>query len=82
MANYSDEKLSKIWNKGHVIQGYDPNMWRQDQEGNTIKRSDYGREIEHSWEVDHIVPKSKGGSDLLDNLRPLQWEANRRRGDG
>ena len=81
MTNYSDEKLNEIWDKGRVIPGSAPNMWRQDEKGNKIKRSDYGEEVEHGWEVDHIVPKSKGGSDSLSNLRPLQWEANRRKGD-
>ena len=81
MTNYSAEKLRKIWNKGHVIPGSDPNMLRRDQEGNTIKRSAYGREIEHGWEVDHIIPLARGGPNSIDNLQPLQWKANREKSD-
>ena len=33
------------------------------------------------WEIDHIKPVSKGGTDDLSNLQPLQWENNRRKGD-
>ncbi|MEM7241817.1 MAG: HNH endonuclease signature motif containing protein [Pseudomonadota bacterium] len=33
------------------------------------------------WEVDHIVPKSKGGSNKRRNLQALQTEANRKKSD-
>jgi 5-methylcytosine-specific restriction endonuclease McrA len=47
-----------------------------------IKKDAYGKtDDEFGWEIDHIDPKSKGGTDDLDNLRPLHWENNRARGD-
>ncbi len=33
------------------------------------------------WEIDHIIPVVKGGGDELENLQPLQWQNNRRKGD-
>lgn len=31
--------------------------------------------------VDHVVPRSKGGTDVLSNLRPAHWICNVRRQD-
>ena len=65
-----------VWNKGGVVPGFDPSIWRRDDFGNMIRFTDYGRHSDFGWEIDHIVPKSRGGSDLLSNLRPLFWRAN------
>ena len=41
----------------------------------------YGQESQYGWEIDHIMPKSRGRSDNLSNLQPLHWQNNRRKGD-
>ncbi|MEX2206697.1 MAG: HNH endonuclease signature motif containing protein [Myxococcota bacterium] len=74
--------VGAVWSKGRVIEGYDRAVWRHDMCGNVMKFSEYGNTgSEHGWEVDHIYPVAKGGSDDLANLQPLQWENNRRKGD-
>ena len=37
--------------------------------------------MKFGWEIDHIKPVSKGGTDNLSNLQPLYWENNRSKGD-
>ncbi|MGG6270853.1 HNH endonuclease signature motif containing protein [Leptolyngbya sp. AN03gr2] len=78
----SSDTVQKAWNKATIVQGYDSNLWRQDQCGAWIYRYSYGKTSEYGWELDHITPKSKGGSDLLSNLRALHWQNNRSKSDG
>lgn len=81
-SNFSEGTKRLVWNKATSILGYDPNVWRQDLCGAPIRWADYGdTDSKHGWEIDHIWPESKGGSDNIDNLRALQWENNRAKGD-
>jgi len=76
------ELKSAVWWKGTAIPGYDPKIWMRDRFGSVIKWSEHGnRESKHGWEIDHIRPLRKLGSDDLSNLQPLQWENNVRKGD-
>lgn len=79
---FSEKEIQEVWEKADIVLGYDENIWRKDQCKAWIKREKYGkRESVFGWEIDHITPKSKGGTDELLNLRPLQWENNASRQD-
>lgn len=78
---YNLEDRRKIFNKAKPIKGKNPNTHRQDDFGNEIYFHSYGLNSEKAWEVDHIKPRSKGGSNSNRNLRPLQRTENRRKGD-
>lgn len=73
-----DEKLiEKVWDQGKEILGVNPSMFRKDYAGAMIMRSAYGRrDFPMGWEIDHLIPRSKGGTDELENLMPIQWENN------
>ena len=65
-----------VWLIAQKIPGRDC-RWRQDDYGRWMKFADYGkRDSEYGWEVDHIRSQYLGGSDDLNNLRPLHWKSN------
>ena len=78
--SFTDDDVTNVWNKGKIRNGYDPKLWRLDACGALMSRDAYGdRKSQYGWEVDHISP---GGSDKLENLRPLQWKNNVAKSDG
>lgn len=70
-----------VWEQGIIHPEYNANTWRKDVCGNWMKRTLHGKQEKYGWEIDHIKPVSKGGSDDLSNLQPLYWENNRKKGD-
>lgn len=80
--NATEAQKLAVWQKGTPIPGEDAELWRSDSCGHKMYFPDHGNtETLNGWEIDHIFPASKGGSDALDNLQPLYWENNRRKGD-
>jgi len=66
---YSEDELDRIFSrtrgKCHLCHGQ-------------LARSNYAREGERgAWEVEHSVPRSRGGTDHLNNLFASHIECNR-----
>ncbi len=73
-----------VWQKAKTDPNRDPNVWRKDVAGAWIKWDQYSNrndELNYGWEIDHLKPTAKGGSDDLKNLRPLHWKNNCSKGD-
>ena len=77
---FDADTIEAVWEKAQPSQQH--RTFRLDAFGSLIWKEAYGNNAsKFGWEIDHIKPVAKGGGDELENLQPLQWENNRRKGD-
>ena len=81
MSKYTKERLDQVWQKGEVVKGKDPNLYRKDILENLMYRYSYGKMSPMGWNVDHSKPQSLGGKDHLNNLQPMNSRANSAKGN-
>ena len=78
----SEQLKLSVWAKGETAKGYNPVFYRRDAFGAWMQYSAHGDTLSYfGWEIAHIKPLEEGGTDDLSNLRPLQWQNNRPRGN-
>ena len=75
----SKKQIEQAWEKGKIVPKRNPKTWREDPLGNLIRKGSYGKKGEYGWEIDHKNPKSKGGTNKLQNIQPLHWKENRKK---
>ncbi|MCG2679424.1 MAG: HNH endonuclease [Kiritimatiellae bacterium] len=71
--------IEAVWKKAEELSGH--MAFKKDTCSAIIKRDDYGKTGSFGWEIDHIKPVAKEGTDDLSNLLALHWENNRYKGD-
>jgi hypothetical protein len=81
-ASASEQLKLSVWAKGKIDNGYNGSFYRRDAFGTWMQYTAHGDTLSHfGWEIAHITPPAKGGTDDLSNLRPLQWQNSRRNSD-
>ena len=73
----SKSTTNKVFESASKVRGKDPSLYRRDPYGNVIYKHSHGKSTKMGWDVDHIKPKSKGGSNSLVNLQALNASKNR-----
>ena len=72
--------ILKVWHKAATVRGKDPDLYRRDPYNNVMYKYSYGKASNMGWEIDHIRPVSRGGSDAINNLQALNTRVNRSKG--
>jgi hypothetical protein len=75
--------VQAVWQTAGKVAGKNPATHRVDASGTLIQRNQYGKPGvgAGSWEIDHMKPQSKGGSDRVHNLQALNTHDNRAYGN-
>lgn len=72
-----ENKINQIWEKGIPVDGVDSAKFRKDACGAWIARNKFEKsDSDFGWGVDFIYPRSKGGGEEPENLRPLNIRNN------
>ena len=79
---FSKSMVDKVFAKASSISGTGESAVGRDKCGASIRRGSHGLRSEMGWQIDHIKPVSKDGSDDITNLQPLHWENNQSKKDG
>ncbi len=67
--SYSEQLIQQVWEKGRANGEIDSDLWREDECGAWMCRSDYGKaDSDFGWKIVNIT---SGAPDTPENLRPF-----------
>jgi len=75
------DQIEKAWENAKKARGLNTDLYRKDPNGDIIFKPFYEKNSDKGWKVDYITPKSKGGSDDVDNLQVLKIKDSGQKGD-
>lgn len=80
----TDSRSDQVWDKALQVSGeHESYELRQDHCGAWIRRADYGdKRSPFGWTIGYLLPLSRGGTEQLDNLRPIHLKNTLVRADG
>ena len=79
--DFTEDEINAVWDKASKQPSNNPDVFRKDYAGAWIRRDDYGkRDKPYGWEIDHLKPLSKNGTYDIDNLYPVHWKNNEKKG--
>lgn len=78
---FTQEEIDLVWKKAFPQESNNPDVFRKDYAGAWIKKSEYGMDSDYGWEIDHLRPLSKDGDYSIENLYPLHYKNNQKKGD-
>ena len=78
---YTATKKLNVWKKAKKIKEQNPSKFRKDPYDNILAFDEYGKHTKRGWSIDHIIPKSEGGSDKLENLQAMSIHKNMQLGN-
>ena len=80
MSYNSQTNINKLWEKCPEVRGKDSDLYRKGANGDVIYKNSYGKNSQMGFQVDHIKPKSRGGSDCIVNLQLVNSHYNMSKG--
>jgi 5-methylcytosine-specific restriction endonuclease McrA len=71
----------KVWNSARKVKGKDPNKYRIGNYNELAYYYSYGKHSSMGWQIDHIIPSGRGGSNSIRNLQLLNSNINVKKSD-
>lgn len=69
---FDDFTIVEVWRKAIPYKHFE--LYKRDNFGSLMFYDDYEIQSENGWLIDYIVPLEKGGTDKIENLKPVHWK--------